>query len=360
MTLSLKRRDFLLGAAASGLALTQGAGRLRAAEAPLKVGFAYVGPVGDYGWTHGHDVARKAVEAHFGDKVQTTYVENVSEGPDAERVIRQLATRNDLVFTTTFGFMNPTARVAKLFPKVKFEHATGYMTLPNMSAYNARFYEGRAVVGTLAGHMSKTGKIGYVGSFPIPEVVMGINATALAARRIRPDAEVRVVWVNEWYDPGKEAEAAKALIDQGVDFMTQHTDSPAPLQTAENRGIWGIGQASDMRAYAPKAQLTAIVDHWAPYYISRVQAVMDGTWQSQSVWYGMKEGMVQMAPFSDAVPVEALEAAKAVEAGIIDGSYRPFAGPIKDQTGALRVPEGSALSDAELLKMDWYVEGVQA
>ncbi|HEY5598430.1 MAG TPA: BMP family ABC transporter substrate-binding protein, partial [Kiloniellales bacterium] len=239
MTLCINRRDFVLGTAAAAGALALVGPRAFAAE-PTKVGFVYVGPVGDYGWTHGHDLGRKGVEAAYGDKVKTTFVENVAEGPDAERVIRQLASSgNQLIFTTSFGFMNPTLRVAKQFPDVKFEHATGYQTAPNVSVYNARFHEGRAVCGTIAGHVTKSGIVGYVGSFPIPEVVMGINSFTLAAQKIRPDIKVKVVWANSWYDPGKEGDAAKALVDQGADIMCQHTDSPAPLQTAEARGIHG-------------------------------------------------------------------------------------------------------------------------
>jgi simple sugar transport system substrate-binding protein len=233
------------------------------AQDKAKVGFVYVGPVGDHGWTYRHDQGRQAIEAHFGDRVETSFVESVKEGPDAERVIRQLAsTGHDLIFTTSFGFMNPTVKVAKRFADVKFEHATGYKRAPNVSTYMARFYEGRYVAGTLAGRMTKSGTIGYIGSFPIPEVVRGINSFTLALRKVRPDAEVKVVWVNSWYDPGKEGDAAKALIDQGADIILQHTDSPAPLQIAEARGVFAVGQASDMARFAPKAQLTAIVDNW--------------------------------------------------------------------------------------------------
>lgn len=359
MTLSINRRGFVLGtAAASALAL---AGRRGFAAEQLKIGFVYVGPVGDFGWTYSHDAGRRAIEKALGDEVKTSFVESVSEGPDAERVIRQLASGgNKLIFTTSFGFMNPTIRVAKQFPDVKFEHATGYLTAPNVSAYNARFHEGRAVCGTIAGHMTKSGNIGYIGSFPIPEVVMGINSVALAARKVRPDAKVKVVWVNSWYDPGKEGDAAKALIDQGVDIMCQHTDSPAPLQTAEARGIYGFGQASDMKVYAPKAQLTAILDIWDGYYVQRAKDVIDGSWKSQSIWWGLKEGMVQMAPYGDAVPENVRKAADATREGIINGTLHPFAGPIKNQAGEVKIADGQTISDGDLLKMDWYVEGVEA
>lgn len=360
----LSRRRFLAGSTAAAGALTLG-GPLGGGAAfgadPLKVGYVYVGPVGDFGWTHGHDIARKAVEAHFGDRVETTYVENVAEGPDADRVIRQLATSgHKLIFTTSFGFMNPTVRVAKQFPDVYFEHATGIQTLDNLAIYNARFYEGRAVIGTIAGHVTETGKFGYIASFPIPEVVMGINAFILAARKVRPDAEINVVWVNSWYDPGKEADATKALIDQGCDVITQHTDSPAPIQTAGSRNVWCFGQASDMTSFAPEWHATAILDVWGPYYIERVQKVLDGTWQTSDVWHGFKEGMVEMSPYNERLPAEVVEDAERVRTGIIDGTLHPFAGPIRDQSGEVRVPEGTTMTDQELLGMDWYVEGVSA
>ncbi|MEQ8354794.1 MAG: BMP family ABC transporter substrate-binding protein [Kiloniellaceae bacterium] len=356
----LSRRHFLAGSTAAAGALSLGGPAALAAE-PLKVGFVYVGPVGDFGWTHGHDLGRKAVEAEFGDKVKTTFVENVAEGPDADRVIRQLAASgNKLIFTTSFGFMNPTIRVAKQFPDVMFEHATGIQTAKNVAIYNARFYEGRAVIGTIAGHVTKTGKFGYVASFPIPEVVMGINAFILAARKVRPDAEIKVVWVNSWFDPGKEADATKALIDQGCDVITQHTDSPAPIQTAGSRGVWCFGQASDMSTFAPEYHATAILDVWAPYYIERVKAALDGTWQTSNVWYGFKEGMVEMAPYNERLPAEAVADAERVRKAIIDGSLHPFTGPINDQSGAEKVAAGQTISDNDLLGMGWYVEGVSA
>ncbi|MFT5113147.1 MAG: basic membrane protein A [Parasphingorhabdus sp.] len=329
------------------------------AQAETKVGFVYVGPTGDHGWTYEHDQARKAVEAEFGDKVKTTFVESVAEGADSERVIRKLAATHDLIFTTSFGYMNPTVKVAKQFPKIKFEHATGYKRGDNVTTYSARFYEGRAVIGTIAGHMSKSGVVGYIASFPIPEVVRGINAFTLAMRKVNPEATVKVVWVNSWFDPGKEGDAAKALIDQGADIITQHTDSPAPLQVAEQRGVWGFGQASDMKAFAPKAQLTSIIDDWAPYYIARVKAVMDGTWKSEDTWDGIKEGMVGFADYGDAVPADVRKAAEMVKDGIVNGTMHAFQGPINDQSGKQVVAEGESLSDGDLLGMNWYVEGVQ-
>ena len=356
----VSRRQFLAGSAATAGAIGLG-GRSALAADPLKVGFAYVGPVGDFGWTHGHDLGRKAIEKALGDKVRTTFVENVAEGPDAERVIRQLASSgNALIFTTSFGFMNPTIKVAKQFPEVMFEHATGYQTAENVSAYNARFYEGRDVIGTIAGHVTKTGKFGYIASFPIPEVVMGINAFMLAARKIRPDAEIKVVWVNSWYDPGKEADATKTLIDQGCDVITQHTDSPAPVQTSESRGVWCFGQASDMSSFAPERHATAILDVWDSYYVERARAVLDGTWRTQNIWYGLKEGMVQISPYHERLPAEAVEAAEKIRKGIIEGSHHSFTGPIKNQAGEEKVAAGETMSDEALLTMDWYVEGVTA
>ena len=323
-----------------------------------KVGFVYVGPVGDHGWTYRHDLGRQAIEKETGAK--TTFVESVEEGADAERVIRKLASSgHNIIFTTSFGYMNPTLKVAKQFPNVKFEHATGYKQADNMATYSARFYEGRAVIGTIAGMMSKTGVVGYIASFPIPEVVRGINAFTLAMQKVNPDAVVKVVWVNSWYDPGKEGDAAKALIDQGADMITQHTDSPAPLQVAEQRGVQGFGQASDMSAFAPTAQLTAIIDNWDPYYVSRVKAVMDGTWTSGDVWEGIDTGMVGIAPYGDAVPADVRAAADAVKQGIVDGSLHPFAGPITNQAGEQVIGEGETLDDGVLLGMDWYVQGVQ-
>ena len=323
-----------------------------------KVGFVYVGPVGDHGWTYQHDAGRLAVEKELG--VKTTYVENVPEGADAERVIRQLASFGyDIIFTTSFGFMNPTLKVAKQFPNVKFEHATGYKRADNVSTYAGRFYEGRAVIGTIAGKMTKTNSVGYIASFPIPEVIRGINSFTLAMRKVNPEAKVKVVWVYTWLDPGKESDAAKTLIDQGCDIITQHTDSPAPLQVAEKRGVYAFGQASDMKKFAPKAQLTSIVDDWAPYYISRVKAVMDGTWKSVDTWDGLKTGMVRMADYGDAVPADVRELADKIKNGIIAGTFHPFQGPIKDQNGKLVVKEGEVIPDSELVGMNWYVEGVE-
>lgn len=325
----------------------------------MKVGFIYVGPTGDHGWTYRHDIGRQSLESALG--VETTYVESVPEGADAERVIRQLATSgHKLIFTTSFGYMNPTNKVAKEFPDVKFEHATGYKReSDNVSTYSARFYEGRAVIGTIAGHMTRTGVIGYIASFPIPEVIRGINSFTLAMRKVNPDAMVRVVWVNTWYDPGKEGDAAKALIDQGADIIAQHTDSPAALQVAEDRGVFAFGQASDMSKFAPNAHLTSIVNNWDPYYIERTKAAMGGTWESVDTWNGIREGMVSFSPYGDAVPADVRAAADAVKEGIAGGSIHPFDGPFNNQAGEQVIGSGERLGDGDLLGMNYYVEGVE-
>ncbi len=356
MSLALHRRGLLAGAAgAAALAI---GGRARGQE-PLEIGFVYVGPVGDHGWTYRHDVGRRAVEAAYGDEVATTFVESVSEGPDAERVVRQLAASgHGLVFTTSFGFMNATVRVARQFPEIKFEHCTGYQRLDNLATYAARFYEGRAVVGTMAGRLTQSGKVGYIASFPIPEVIRGINATAIHLRRINPEATVTPVWVNSWYDPGKEAEAARALIDQGIDVMTQHTDSPAPCQVAEERGIPCFGQASDMRRFAPDTQVTAVIDDWGPYYVRRTGEALDGTWTSTDTWDGLAEGAVALADFGPLATPEMIAEAEALKAAIIDGSAHPFAGPIKAQDGSVMIAAGEVADDETLLGMSTYVDGV--
>ena len=346
-------------AAVAVTALMMSAGGQAQSE-PLKVGFIYVGPIGDHGWSYQHNEGRLAVEKALGDKVQTTYVEKVPEGADAQRVINQLAnTGHKLIFTTSFGYMNATLQAAKKHPDVFFEHATGFKRANNVSTYSARFYEGRHVAGLIAGKMTKTNVIGYVGSFPIPEVVRGINAVAIAARSVNPDVKIKVVWVASWFDPGKEADAAKTLIDQGADIIMQHTDSPAPIQVAESRGVWSVGQASNMAAFGPKTQLTAIMDNWAPYYVSRVKAVLGGTWKSTDTWGGFKAGMVKLAPYNAAIPADVVALAEKARQGLIDGSVNAFAGPIKDQSGKIVVPAGQVASDKMLLGMNFYVEGVE-
>jgi len=283
----------------------------------------------------------------------------VKEGPDSERVIRELATAgNGIIFTTSFGFMNPTIKVAKQFPKVKFEHATGYKRADNVATYNIRFYEGRYVQGVIAGKMSKSGVVGYIGSVPIPEVVMGMNAFIRGMHTVNPQGKIKLVWINGWYDPGKESDAAKALIDQGADIIAQHTDSAAPLQVAEQRGVKGFGQASDMIKFAPKAQLTSSVDHWDEYYTQRIQAAMDGSWKTQDIWGGLKIGMLHMAPWTN-MPDDVAQAAQAAQNGIEDGSIVIFKGPINDQSGKVKVADGAQLSDDDILGMNWLAEGIE-
>ncbi len=344
-----------MAAAAAGALLSTSA----MADDKVKVGFVYVGPVSDGGWTYEHDQGRLAVEAEFGDKVETTYVESVSEGPDAERVITQLAQQNDIVFTTSFGYMNPTVKVAKRFPNVKFEHATGFKRANNVATYGSRFYEGRAVIGTIAGEMTKTNTIGYIASFPIPEVIRGINAAYLAAKKVNPDVQIKIVWVNSWFDPGKEADAAKALIDQGADILMQHTDSGAPMQIAEQQGIFAFGQASDMKNFGPTAQLSGIIDDWRPYYIQQVGKLMDGSWESTDTWGGFDTGMVALAPFGDAVPAELKARALQIRDDIANGNLHPFTGPINKQDGSVWLAEGEVADDGTLLGMDFYVEGIE-
>jgi len=325
----------------------------------LKVGFIYIGPTGDHGWTYEHDQGRLAIDRALGAWAKTTYVEKVPESADAARVLTKLAsTGHGLIFTTSFGYMNPTLKVAKQFPKVIFEHATGYKRSKNVSTYSGRFYEGRHVAGLIAGKMTKSNVLGYVASFPIPEVIRGINATILAARSVNPKVRIKIIWVFTWFDPGKEADAAKTLIDQGADIILQHTDSPAPMQVAEKRGKWAIGQASDMKAFGPRAQLTSIIDNWAPYYIRRTKDVLNGTWKSQDTWGGFKSGMVQLAPYSKAIPADVREMAEKARKGIIDGSVHAFQGPIKDQSGKIVVKAGERASDKMLAGMNFYVEGV--
>ncbi len=331
----------------------------QAAEEPFKVGFVYVGPIGDHGWSYQHDQSRLALEKHFGDKIKTTYVENVPEGADAERVIRNLAkSGNKVIFTTSFGFMNPTAKVAKQFPGTTFLHATGYKLDKNLGTYLSKTYEGRYVSGFVAAKVTKTNKIGYIASFPIPEVIRDINAVQLALSKYNPAAELKVVWVNTWFDPGKEADAANAMMDQGVDVILQHTDSPAALQAAERRGKFAVGQASDMSHFGPKAHLMSVVNDWSWYTIHMVQSVMDKTWKSEDFWGGMKEAMIVIPDFGPGVPAEVATEAKAIMASIADESFNPFTGPIKDQAGVVKVEAGKVMGVGELAGMNWYVEGV--
>jgi len=331
------------------------------AQDKTKVGFVFVGPVGDGGWTYEHNQGRLAVEEHFGDKVETTFVESVPEGPDSERVMTQMALEGaDLIFTTSFGYMDPTINVAAKFPNVKFEHATGYKTAPNVSTYSARFYEGRAVQGHIAGKMTKSNIIGYIGSYPIPEVIRGINSAYIHAKKVNPDVQFKIIWAFTWFDPAKEADAAKTLIEQGADVILQHTDSTAPQAAAQAAGnVITFGQASDMSEYGPMPRVSSIIDDWAPYYIARTQAVMDGTWETKMTWDGIGAGMVGIGEISDAVPADVKAEALALKASIADGSYMPFTGPLKKQDGADWLAEGDTADDGTLAGMNFYVEGIE-
>jgi basic membrane protein A len=357
----LTRRTMIkIGGAAAALPLLGG----RAfAQEKLKVGFVLIGMPDDNGWNFGHDLGRKEMLAAIGeDKVETTVVTNVAEGPDSERVFRELAQQgHKLIYGTSFGYGDYMHRVAKQFPDVKFEWATGNVTAPNLSLYNAKFHEGRAVIGTVAGLMTKTNQLAYVGTIEIPEVRMGINAFAIAARKVNPNATVKVVYLNSWSDPPKEADAARAFIDQGVDVITQHSDGPTVLQIAQERGIvGGFGQGADMSAFAPEAHLTAIIDRWGPHYTKSVKSVLDGTWAEGGVWDGIASGEVEIGPYNPKVPPEVVAAAEKVKADIIAGTLHPFAGPIKDNQGNERVAAGDVIDDGEFWAVDWYAEGVEA
>jgi len=357
---ALNRRTLIkIGGAAAALPLLGG----RAfAQEKVKAAFVLIGTPDDNGWNYGHDLGRMQMLEQLGDQVETTVVTNVAEGPDSERVFRELAQQgHDIIFATSFGYGDYVHRVAPQFPDVKFEWCTGNTTAPNVSIYNAKFHEGRAVVGTIAGMMTKTNTIAYIGSFPIPEVRMGINAYAIAARKVNPEVKIKVVYVDSWFDPAKEADAARALIDQGVDVITQHTDGPAALQVAEERGIvGGFGQGADMSAFAPEAHLTSIIDIWGPYYVKAVQGVIEGTWAEGSSWEGLAAGEVVIGPYNAKVPAEVVAAAEKVKEDIIAGTLHPFAGPINDSTGAERVAAGDVIDDGEFWAVDWYAEGVEA
>ena len=344
----------------AGAALALGLAGAAFAQDKTKVGFILVGPIGDGGWNYEHNQGRLAVEAAFGDAVETVFQESVPEGADAERAMTQMALAGaDLIFTTSFGYMDPTLNVAAKFPDVKFEHATGFKRADNVSTYSARFYEGRAVQGLIAGSMTKTNKIGYIASFPIPEVIRGINSAFIHARKANPDVELIIVWVYTWFDPAKEADAATALIQQGADVILQHTDSTAPQAAAETAGnVITFGQASDMAEYAPYPRVSSIIDNWGPYYIARTQAVMDGTWESIDTWDGIGAGMVGIGEITDAVPADIKAEAEALRDAIASGEYHPFTGPLNKQDGSVWLAEGEVADDGTLAGMGFYVEGL--
>jgi basic membrane protein A and related proteins len=352
--MSQLRKVFAATAAAVGLAL---ASHVVVAQQKPKVGFVYVGPIGDHGWSYQHHQGLLAVKKELG--VETTHVENVAEGPDAERVIDQLASSgHNIIFTTSFGFMNPTLRVAQRYPNVKFEHISGYRRADNVATANIRYYEGRYIAGVLAGKTSKTNTVGYIASFPIPEVIMGINAAYLGAKSVNPNVKFKIIWVSTWFDPGKEADAAKALVDQGADVLFQHTDSPAAMKLAQDRGIFAIGQASDMSPFGKDAQLTALVNNWGPYYIARVKAAGDGSWKSGDTWEGIKGGMLNIAAYGPKVSPDAAKAADEAKAKIVAG-FNPFTGPLKRQDGTEFLKAGEAIADKDLSGMNFYVEGIE-
>ncbi len=343
--------------AASGAALVIALAASAASAAPFKACWVYVGPHNDGGYSEQHDIGRQDVAKTLGDKVDaSTYIENVSES-DSERPIRELAQKGcNIIFTTSFGFMDSTIKVAKDFPDVKFEHATGFKTAPNVSTYNIRWYEGRYVMGQIAAKMSKKGVAGYIVSFPIPEVVMGIDAFMLGAQSINPDFKLKIVWVNSWFDPAKEGDAANVLVNQGVDILVQHTNSPAPMQVAEKAGIHAFGQSADMSSFGPKAHLASLIDNWGPYYVREVQAALDGTWKTHQAWEGFKTNLVEVAPLTN-MPDDVKAMAEATIEKI-KGGWSPFTGPITKQDGSVGVPAGQVIADTDLLGLNWYVKGI--
>jgi len=344
---------------ASAAAILAASASLLNAQAPIKVGFVYVGPVGDSGWTFQHDLGRRQMEAALKGKVTTQFVENVPEGADSERVIREMAQSGaKVVFATSFGYMNPALKVAEQFPNTVFMHATGYKTAPNLGQYDGRFYEGRYLNGVIAGKLTKSNIGGYVGSFPIPEVVMGINAFARGMRSVNPKAEVRVIWVNSWVDPGKEREAALTLIAQGADMLVHETDTAAVNQAAQEKGVKVFCYNSDELKYAPKAQLGGTILTWGDYYTKVVSDVLAGQWKSGFVWGGLKEGFIKMAPMSAQVPKAVQDLVTNLEAQIKAGKFHPFTGPVVDQDGKVRVAAGQTIADGDLQKMDYFVQGV--
>jgi basic membrane protein A and related proteins len=355
----LTRRNFVKAAgAAAALPLL---GSRAFAQEKAKVGFIFLGPIGDYGWTWAHNKGREQVNTELGDKVETVYVENVAEDASAIPLIRDLAQQGcKLIFTTSYGYMDQTIQVAGEFPDVKFEHCTGYKRADNVSTYNSKFHEGRAVLGTIAGKMSKSGVIGYLGSYKVPEVVLGVNSFTLAAQKQNPDVQVKLVMIDSWYDPAKEAAATETLINLGCDIVTTHTDSPAALQILEQKGLYGFGQGADMTTFAPNAHLTAIEDIWGPYYVLRTKALLDGTWASADTWDGFKEGTVVISPYNKNVPADVVALADEVRAGYLAGTFNIFTGPISDQDGAEKVAAGVVMPDGDLAILDWYVKGVQS
>ena len=327
-------------------------------SAPLQACFVYVSPVGQAGWTYQHELGRQALALNLGDQVQTRFVEGVAEGADSERVMRDLVAQGcGLVFATSFGYLEPALRVAADHPAVKFEHAGGYKTAANLNTYNARYYEARWLAGWLAGKQSKTGVAGYVAGFPVPEVVQGINAFTLGMRAANPQASVRLVWLNAWFDPAREREAALTLINQGADVLSNHSGSPAVAQVAEEKGVLLLAYQSDMARFAPRAQLAAITLHWGAYYTQVAQAVINGSWTPKPVWGGMKDGLVQLSALNPALPAAVKAGLAQRQQALLAGKLKPFAAPLLDNTGRSRLDKG-ALDDGQIAGMDWLVQGV--
>jgi simple sugar transport system substrate-binding protein len=356
-----RRGLIALPVAGAGAAALAAPARLLAQSAPqpLRIGFVYVSPIGEAGWTTQHNRGRLQMEQALGAAVRTTFVESVAEGADAERVIRDLAAQGHrLIFTTSFGYMEPTLRVARQFPNVIFEHATGYKSAPNMGHYNARFYEGRYLAGIVAGRTTRSNLAGYVAAFPIPEVLQGINAFTLGMRSVNPKAELKVVWTSAWYDPPKERDAAATLLAQGADVLTHHTDSTATVQVAEEKGKWSIGYHSDMSKFGPKGHLTAVSHHWGDYYTRVARSVIEGKWKPSGVWGGIREGFIRLEPFNASVPADVRQQVAARQADIAAGRFHPFSGRIVDADGKLR-HEGGPMADDALNRIDWTVQGVQ-
>lgn len=351
----MDRRTFLQATALAALAT-----RVDAADAPLKVGFIYSGPISDLGWTFQHDLGRKLLEKEFGARIKTSYVESVPETAESERVIRQMAqTGHQVIFTTSFGFMDPTIKVAKQFPKVIFEHATGYKMAPNVGIYQTRFYDGAYLMGVLAGKMTKSNTLGFVGSFPIPEVLRNINAFTLGAKSVNPAIRTKVVWINTWYNPAKERQAAEALVGEKCDVLYQNTDSPAVVMLAEEKGIYAFGQDSDMSRYGPKSHLSANTVNWGIYYRKKIAQVLEKKWKAEDTKWGMKEGMIELMPLNASVPPDVAKLYEEKKKAIAEGKLHAFGGPVKAQDGSIKVPAGQVISEKELWSLTWYVDGVE-
>ncbi len=331
------------------------------ADEPLKIAFVYLGPIGDGGWTYQTNQGRLALEKAMGSKIKTVYVENVPESADAERVLRQLAVDgNTLIFACSFGYGESVLKVAKQFPKVHFEHVNGFKTAANVVDYQPRFEEGFYLLGIIAGRMTKTNTLGFIGSFPIPDVVRDADAFTLGAQSVNPKIRTKVIWVSTWYDPGKERQAAEALIALGADVLAQNTDSPAAIQAAEAKGIYAFALDSDMSKYGPKAHLTASTEDWGGYFIQEANMVLNGTWTGnrQTRW-GLKEGMVAIAPFNAAIPASVVSEVNAKKQALIDGTLVPFKGPLKDNAGTVRVAAGATMSTPDYMSINWYVDGIE-